>query len=146
MMACVACCGVRTVKLTVFDMPPPGLVTVTLKLPAVAISEAKMAAASCVVSTKVVIRAFPLKLTVEPLTKFVPFTIKVKPAPPAMALVGKMLVIGGLNGRRQLHGADEGGRAGVPVGESKLIHEIRLVTQCNMVSADDVRPGGQFAR
>src|SRR5260370_24101000 len=44
MMACVACCGVRTVKLAAFDVPSPGLVTVTLKIPAVAMSEARMAA------------------------------------------------------------------------------------------------------
>src|SRR5713101_4330184 len=93
-MACVACCGVRTVRLTAFDVPP-GLVTVTLKLPAMAISEARIAAVSCVALTKVVVRAFPLKLTVEPLTKFVPFTVKVNAAAPAMALVGEMLVIVG---------------------------------------------------
>ncbi len=56
-----------------------------------------MAAVSCVALTKVVVRAFPLKLTVEPLTKFVPFTVKVKAAPPAMALVGEMLVMVGTN-------------------------------------------------
>jgi xanthosine utilization system XapX-like protein len=46
----------------------------------------------------VVVRAFPLKLTVEPLTKFVPFTVNVNPAPPAIALVGEMLVIVGASG------------------------------------------------
>jgi len=85
----------RTVKLTAFDLPPPGLVTVTLKLPAVAISEAGIAAVSCVALTNVVATAVPLKLTVEPLTKFVPFTVKMKAGPPAMALVGEMVVIVG---------------------------------------------------
>ncbi len=94
-MVWVACSGVTTVKVTAFDVPPPGLVTVTLKLPAVAMSEARMAAVSCVALTVVVVRALPLKLTVEPLTKFVPFTVKVNPAPPAMALVGEMLLIVG---------------------------------------------------
>ena len=56
-------CGVTTVKLMPFDVPPPGLVTVTLKMPVVAMSEARMAALSCVALTKVVVRAFPLKLT-----------------------------------------------------------------------------------
>src|SRR5260370_18902965 len=91
----VVCCAVRTVKLTEFDAPPPGLVTVTLKVPAVAMSEAGMAAVSCVALTNIVARALPLKLTVEPLTKFVPFTVKVKAAAHAVALVGEMLVIVG---------------------------------------------------
>jgi hypothetical protein len=62
----VACCGVRTMKLTEFDVSPPGLVTVTLKVPAVAMSEARIAAVSCVALTNVVARALALKLTVEP--------------------------------------------------------------------------------
>jgi len=105
MMVCVACCGVTTVKMTPFDVPPPGagLVTVTLKVPAVAMSEATMAAVSCVTLTNVVARALPLKLTVEPLTKFVPFTVKVKVGPPAMALAGEMLVIVG-GGKQDLGG------------------------------------------
>src|SRR5690242_13631372 len=96
MMAWVACCGVRTMKLTAFDIPPPGLVTVTLKLPAVAMSKARRAAVSCVALTKVVERPLPLKLTAAPLTKYVPFTVKVNAAPPAIALVGEMLVIVGV--------------------------------------------------
>src|SRR5260370_5284485 len=95
MTAWVACCGVRTVKLTEFDATPPGLVTVTLKLPAVAMSEARMAAVSCVALTNVVARALPLKVTIEPVTKFAPFTVKGKAAAPAMALRGHMLVIVG---------------------------------------------------
>ena len=89
--------GLFTAKLAGFDVPPPGagLVTVTLKVPALAMSEARMAAVSCVELTKVVARLLPLKLTAAPLTKFVPFTVKVKPTPPAMALVGEMLVIVG---------------------------------------------------
>jgi hypothetical protein len=79
-------------------VPSPGLVTVTFKRPAAAMSEARMAALSCVALTKVVVRAFPLKLTVEPLTKFVPFTVNVNPGPPAIALVGEMLVIVGAGG------------------------------------------------
>ena len=115
-MACVASCGVTTVKLTAFDVPPLGLVTVTLKLPAVAMSEARLAAVSCVALTKVVVRAFPLNLTVEPLTKFVPITVKVRPVPPAMALVGEMLVMVGA-GEQDLGGntATDGSEKKVPV-------------------------------
>ena len=83
--------------------PAAGLLTVTLKLPAVAISEAGMAAVSCVALTNVVARALPLKLTVEPLTKFVRFTVKMKAGPPAIALVGEMLVIVGA-GKQDLGG------------------------------------------
>ena len=97
-MAPVASCGVTTVKLTAFDVVPPGLVTVTLKLPAMAMSEARMAAVSCIALTNVVARALPLKLTLEPLRKFVPFTVKVRAGPPAMALVGEILVIVGVSG------------------------------------------------
>jgi hypothetical protein len=91
----IAGAGLFTVKLTAFDVPAPGagLVTVTLKMPAAAMSDARMAAVSCVALTSVVARAIPLKLIVEPLTKFVPFTVRVKAAPPAVALAGAMLVI-----------------------------------------------------
>lgn len=103
---------------------------------------------SCVALTKVVARALAPKLTNEVETKPVPFTVRVKAAPPALALVGEMVVIVGAglftvkltglevpppgaglvtvtlklpalsdvrgqNRRRQLRGADEGGRAGV---------------------------------
>jgi hypothetical protein len=46
------------VKVTAFEVPPPELVTVTLKLPAVAMSEARITAVSCVALTKVVVRVF----------------------------------------------------------------------------------------
>jgi hypothetical protein len=44
---------------------------------------------SCVGLTKVVVPAVPLKLTTEEETKFVPFTVSVKAAPPATALAGE---------------------------------------------------------
>ncbi len=76
------------------EVPPPaGLVTVTLTLPAVAMSEARMAAVSCVALTNVVTRGVPLKLTVAPLTKPAPFTVRVNAPLPAAALVGEMLEI-----------------------------------------------------
>jgi hypothetical protein len=84
-----------TVKLTAFEVPPPGagLVTVTFKVPAMAMSEARMAAVSCVALTKVVARALPLKFTIDVDTKPVPFTVRVKDAPPTVALVGEIVVI-----------------------------------------------------
>ena len=73
------------------DVPPPGagFVTVTVAVPAVAISAAVIAAVSCVALTNVVVLAAPLNFTTDVDTKPVPFTVRVKAAPPAVALVGK---------------------------------------------------------
>jgi hypothetical protein len=86
-----------TVKLTLLEVPPPGagFVTVTAGVPAVAMSDARMPAVSCVALTKVVVLAAPAKLTVEAFTKFVPFTVSVNAGPPAAALVGESVVIVG---------------------------------------------------
>jgi hypothetical protein len=89
--------GLFTVKGEFPDVPPPGagFVTVTLNVPAVAISAAVMDAVTCVAFTNVVVTAVPLKFTTEVATKFVPFTVSVKVAPPAVALVGESDVIAG---------------------------------------------------
>ena len=73
------------------DVPPPGagFVTVTVAVPAVAISAAVIAAVNCVALTKVVVLAAPLNFTTEVDTKPVPFKVRVKAAPPAVALVGE---------------------------------------------------------
>jgi len=77
-----------TVKVTELDMPPPvpEFVTVTGKLPAVARSLVKIAAITCPELTRLVVRALPLKLTVELLLKFVPFTVNEEPGVPAGAV------------------------------------------------------------
>jgi hypothetical protein len=54
-------------------------------------SVAGIAAVNWVEETKVVVRADPFHRTTEPLTKFVPLTVRVKAAPPAVAEVGEML-------------------------------------------------------
>ena len=79
------------VKDRVADVPPPGVgfVTVTVAEPAVAISAAVTAAVNCVALTKVVVLAAPLNFTTEADTKPVPFTVRAKAAPPAVALVGE---------------------------------------------------------
>ena len=79
------------VKDTVADVPPPGagLVTVTVAVPAVAISAVEIAAVSCVALTNAVVLAAPLNFTTDVDTKPVPFTVRVKAAPPAAALVGE---------------------------------------------------------
>jgi hypothetical protein len=85
------------VNICAFDVPPPGvgLKTVTLAVPAVAISAAVIAAVSCVPLTYVVVRSEPFHLTIEPLTKLVPFTVSVKAPPSAVAEDGLRLVIAG---------------------------------------------------
>ena len=73
------------------DVPPPGagFVTVTVAVPAVAISAAVIAAVNCVALTNVVVLAAPLNFTTDVDTKPVPLTVRVKAAPPAVALVGE---------------------------------------------------------
>jgi hypothetical protein len=57
----------------------PELDTVIDAAPAAAISPGEIAAVSCVALTKVVARGELFQLTTEPFTKFVPFTVRVKP-------------------------------------------------------------------
>lgn len=52
-------------------------------------SVAGMTAVSCVLLTKVVSRLELFQTTTEPETKFEPFTVRVKPAPPAAVLEGE---------------------------------------------------------
>lgn len=65
-----------------------GFVTVTLAEPAEAISDAKIAAVTCVLLTNVVALPEPLNCTVAPLTKPPPLTVIVNAADPAEALDG----------------------------------------------------------
>ena len=89
--------GLFTVNVKFPEVPPPGdgLVTDTLRVPAVAMSAARIVAVTCVALTNAVVLGAPLKVTVAPLTKPVPFTVSVNPAPPAVALVGESVVIVG---------------------------------------------------
>ena len=89
--------GLLIVKVAAAEVPPPGagFVTVTLGVPAVAISAAAIAAVTCVALTNVVVFATPLNFTTEVATKFVPLTVRVKAAPPVIALVGAIVVIAG---------------------------------------------------
>jgi hypothetical protein len=64
-------------------------VTLTVAVPAVAISAAMIAAVNFVVLTNVVVLVAPLNFTTDVDTKPVPFTVRVKAAPPAVALVGE---------------------------------------------------------
>ncbi|HEY2819683.1 MAG TPA: hypothetical protein VGJ06_01475 [Candidatus Acidoferrum sp.] len=72
------------------DVPPPGagLVTVMDAEPAVAIKVFGTVAVSCEEFTNVVVSAAPFNLTTEAATKFEPFTVSVKSAPPGATADG----------------------------------------------------------
>src|SRR4029077_5172001 len=80
------------------DVPPPGpgFVTVTWIVPAVAMSAAEIAAVNWVLLENVVVRGDPFQFTTEVVMKPEPFTVSVKPGPPAVALLGEMEVTFGL--------------------------------------------------
>src|SRR5207249_4118769 len=82
--------GALVMNVRAADVPPPGagLNTVTEAVPGVATSTAGMAAVSCVALTNVVVRGAPFQRTSEPVTKLLPVTVRVKAAPPAVALAG----------------------------------------------------------
>jgi hypothetical protein len=84
-------------KLATLDVPPPdpGLVTVTIAVPAEAMAAAGMAAVNCVELTNVVATAVPPKLTTDEERKFAPLTIRVNAGLPAKLLVGDILEIVG---------------------------------------------------
>ncbi len=79
-----------TLKFTEFDGPPPGfgLLTKTAGVPALATSVVRIVAVTCVEFTNAVVLFAPPKLTTEPLTKLVPFTVNVNPPEPAATPVG----------------------------------------------------------
>jgi hypothetical protein len=80
-----------TVKTDALDVPVSGFTTVTFTGPAEAICAAVTDAVSCVALTKVVDNAVAPQSTVAPETKFVPFTVKLKAGPPALAEDGARL-------------------------------------------------------
>src|ERR1035437_3483424 len=71
-----------------FDVPTPGLVTVTCATPTEAMSLAGTAAVNCVALTNVVVSATPFHCTAEPETKPEPFAVTVGAPAPATALDG----------------------------------------------------------
>jgi hypothetical protein len=86
--------GLLMVNVFAFDVPPPGpgFVTVTLIVPAVAMSAAEIAAVSWALLENVVARGAPFQFTTEVVMNPEPFTVSVKAAPPAVALAGEMEV------------------------------------------------------
>jgi hypothetical protein len=92
------------VKVSGWDVPPPGETTSTGSEPAAARSAAAIAACSWAPLTNVVGRDEPFQRTSDPMTKPLPFTVSVKPARPSAARVGVMLRTTGT-------GADRSGRS-----------------------------------
>src|ERR1039457_4930005 len=80
-------------KLKEFDWVNPGVDTVMEATPSTATKLAGTVAVNCVELTNTVGSAVPTHTTVEPETKRAPFTVSVKPGPPAIAWVGLRLVI-----------------------------------------------------
>lgn len=78
------------------DGVPLVFVTVMLALPPLAISAAGIAAVTCVPLTNVVVCGAPFQFTTAPVRKFVPFTVSVKPLPPAVAEFGLRVVMVGV--------------------------------------------------
>src|SRR5450432_67557 len=83
--------GLLMLKVSGPELPPPGagLDTVTVAVPAVAMSAAGTVAVTLVLLTNVVVRLPPFHFTTLPCTKLVPFTVRVNDAPPAVALLGE---------------------------------------------------------
>jgi len=76
-----------------------GFCTVMLALPTAAIRLAGTDAVNGMPTlTNVVVSGVPFQSTVAPLTKFEPFTVSVKPIPPAVIEIGLRLVIEGAEG------------------------------------------------
>ena len=89
--------GFLIVSVCAFDVPPPGVgfTTVIGAVPAVTISPAVITAVTVVEEIKVVVRAEPLKSTVDDALKFVPVMARVNCAPPATVEVGEIEIVVG---------------------------------------------------
>ena len=89
--------GLFIVSVCAFEVPPPGagFTTVMDAVPAVAISPAVIVAVTVVEEIKIVLRAEPLKSTVDDALKFVPLTVRVNCAPPAIVEMGEIEVVVG---------------------------------------------------
>jgi hypothetical protein len=90
--------GALIVNVCAPEVPPPGagFDTVTDAVPAEAMSAAVICAVSCVLLPNVVARWLPFHCTTDELMKFVPVSVSVKAAPPAVALDGEIELSVGL--------------------------------------------------
>ena len=76
------------VKVSEFEIAPPGLATVTVAVPAAAMRLAGTVAVNWAELTRVVVSVAPFQRTVEPDRKPWPFTVSVNCPPPAVAVAG----------------------------------------------------------
>src|SRR5882724_6152999 len=93
----VAGAGLLIARACALEVPPPGAVlsTVTVAVPAAAMSLAEIAAVNWLLDTNVVVRFAPFQRTTEVETKPVPFTVRVNGGPPAATDVGLSAVVVG---------------------------------------------------
>jgi len=89
--------GLLIVSVKAVEAPPPGagFAAVIETVPEEATSLAGIAAVSCVLLTKVVLRLEPFTCTRDPFTKFEPFTVSVKVPLPTTTVAGDRLVSDG---------------------------------------------------
>src|SRR5207249_1755758 len=73
-----------------------GLKTTIVAVPLAAMSLAGIEVVSCVLLTKLVVRLNPFQRTTESAAKLVPFTVSVRPGPPAIVEAGSSPVIVGV--------------------------------------------------
>lgn len=78
----------ETVNVSAFELAPPALTTVTEYLPADAMADAGTCAVSCVLLTNMVLRAVLFHQTMDPETKPLPLTVRVRSGPPARVEAG----------------------------------------------------------
>src|ERR1043166_8171624 len=85
--------GPVTVRVSAFEVPPPGagVKAVMLSAPPAAMSPARMVAESWVGPTKVVARGLPFARTTEFPAKLEPETVRVKSVPPPATVLGDRL-------------------------------------------------------
>src|SRR5207237_45177 len=120
--------GVVIVNVWAPEVPPstPGIVTVTWAVPTAAMSEAGIAAVTCVGLTRVVVRAPPFQPTLAPMSNPVPVSVSVNPAPPAVALEGDSAVsVGPPALRGRLRAADVPPGAGVTTVTDAVVAAAR---------------------
>src|SRR5687767_15320458 len=87
------------VNVNALESADPGLAAVTRALPAVTISAAEIAALTWVAESTVVVLAEPFHFTTAPVAKPLPPTVRVKPTPPAVVVLGlRELMTGGSGG------------------------------------------------
>jgi hypothetical protein len=101
-------------------------------------------AVSCLLVTNDDVKVVPFHTTTELLLKLPPFTVRVKPAPPAVALVGEIELSDGVDGQEQ---ETEGSRKSVnaPKRDNRFIVIVAIRVHFPQISGraecQDIRVG-----